>query len=78
MSENALDRKGELGRYSIRPNQKLTCQCERQSGILHPWMCEVICTTAERGGKSIIYDGFSLRFDRARDNVIDYVHVLDS
>ena len=29
MSENALDRKGELGRYSTRPNQKLTPQCER-------------------------------------------------
>ena len=37
MSENALDRKGELGKYSSRPNQKLTHQCERASGILHPW-----------------------------------------
>ena len=37
MSENALDSKGELGRYSTRPNQKLTRQCEWASGILHPW-----------------------------------------
>ena len=36
MSENALDRKGELGRYSTRRNQKLTRQCEQASGILHP------------------------------------------
>ena len=36
MSENALYRKGELGRYSTRSNQKLTRQCEQASGNLHP------------------------------------------
>ena len=35
MSENALDSKGELGRYSSRQNQKLTHQCEWASGMLH-------------------------------------------
>ena len=33
---NALNRRGELGRYSTRLNQKLTHQCEQASGILHP------------------------------------------
>ena len=42
MSENALDRKGELGRYSTSPNQKLTRQCEQASGILHP--CRIMVT----------------------------------
>ena len=36
MSENALDCKGELGRYSTRPNQKWTREWERASGISHP------------------------------------------
>ena len=36
MSENALNRKGELGRYSSRPNQKLTRQCKRASGFYTP------------------------------------------
>ena len=40
MSENSLDRKGELGRYFTRPNQKLTPQCEPAGGILHPCMIE--------------------------------------
>ena len=47
MSENALDRKGELGRYSTRPNQKLTRHCERASGILHPWVGQLIFQTAK-------------------------------
>ena len=34
-------------------------------------MGEIIRTTTERGGKCIIYDGFSYRMDRARDKVID-------
>ena len=37
MSENALARKGERGSYFTRPNPKFTRQCERASGILHPW-----------------------------------------
>ena len=37
-------------------------------------MDEIIRTTTERGGKSIIYAGFSYRVDRARpgDKVIDW------
>ena len=46
MSENALNLKGELGRYSTGPNQKLTHQCERASGILHP--CPNTQTNAAR------------------------------
>ena len=41
MPENALDRKGELGRSSTCPNQKLTSHCERVSGILHPCLMRV-------------------------------------
>ena len=40
MSEIALDHKGELGRYSTRPKQKLTRQCERMSGIIHPLIAQ--------------------------------------
>ena len=36
MSENALDCKGELGRYSTGLYQKSTGQCEWASEILHP------------------------------------------
>ena len=35
-------------------------------------MGEIVRTTTERGVKSIIYDGFSYRLDRAHDKVIDW------
>ena len=35
-------------------------------------MGEIVRTTTERVVKSIIYDGFSYRLDRARDKVIDW------
>ena len=38
MPDNALDRKGELGRYSTRPNQKLTRQCERNFAPLRGYI----------------------------------------
>ena len=33
---------------------------------------EIICTTTQHGGKSIIYDRFSYRLDRAGDKVLDW------
>ena len=53
MSENALARKGERGSYFTRPNPKFTRQCERASGILHPWciLQQALCNYEKKNVK---------------------------